>query len=128
MGLRELTNEATQSAPTAPRAVIAEDEPLLADELADQLAALWPELHIVARAMDGPSALHAIEQHAPELAFLDIQLPRLSGLDVARHIGSRCHVAFITSFDKYALDAFEAGAIDYVLKPITAARLLTTVQ
>lgn len=111
-----------------PRAVLAEDEPLLADELADQLAALWPQLSIVARAADGPAALHAIEAHSPDLAFLDIQLPRLSGIDVARHVGARCHVAFITAFDHYALDAFEAGAIDYVLKPVVAARLMTTVQ
>jgi DNA-binding LytR/AlgR family response regulator len=102
---------------TRPRAVLAEDEPLLADELAEQLAALWPELEIVARAEDGPSALRAIEQHAPDLAFLDIQMPRLSGLEVARHVSRRCVVAFITSYDHYAIDAFEAGAVDYVLKP-----------
>jgi DNA-binding LytR/AlgR family response regulator len=127
--MRELASEATDDrALRTPRAILAEDEPLLADELVDQLMPLWPELQFVARVVDGPAALNAIEQHAPDLAFLDIQLPRLSGLDVARHINGRCHVAFITSFDKYALDAFEAGAIDYVLKPVTAARLVTTVQ
>jgi len=113
---------------TPPRAVLAEDEPLLADALAEHLAALWPDLQIVARAEDGPSALRAIEQHAPDLAFLDIQLPRLSGLEVARHVSRRCVVAFITSYDQYALDAFEAGAVDYVLKPVDAGRLVTTVQ
>lgn len=109
-------------------AVLAEDEPLLADELADLLQRLWPQLEIVARVDDGVAALNAIETHAPDLAFLDIQMPLLNGIEVARQISVRCHLAFITSYDQYALDAFEAGAIDYVLKPPTAARLATTVQ
>ena len=113
---------------TAPVAILAEDEPLLADELEDMLRALWPELEIVARASDGAAALAAIEAHAPDLAFLDIHMPLLSGLEVARQIAGRCHVAFITSYDDYAIEAFEAGAIDYVLKPPTAARLATTIQ
>jgi DNA-binding LytR/AlgR family response regulator len=108
--------------------VIAEDEPLLADELTEHLAALWPALQIVARAGDGVAALHAVEIHAPDFAFLDIQMPRLTGLDVARQIAGRCHVVFITAFDQHALGAFEAGAIDYVMKPLELARLLTTVQ
>ena len=74
------------------------------------------------------AALNAIETHAPDLAFLDIHMPLLNGIEVARQIAGRCHVAFITSYDQYALEAFEAGAIDYVLKPPTAARLVTTVQ
>ena len=101
---------------------------MLADELVENLGALWPRLKIVARAADGVAALHAVEEHAPTIAFLDIHMPRLTGLDVARQISGRCHVAFITAFDQHALEAFEAGALDYVLKPITAARLLTTVQ
>jgi DNA-binding LytR/AlgR family response regulator len=109
-------------------AVLAEDEPLLADELVDLLHALWPQLQVVARATDGVAALHAIEEHAPDLVFLDIQMPLLSGLEVARRIGAGCHIVFITSYDTHALEAFEAGAIDYVLKPPTAARLLTTLQ
>jgi DNA-binding LytR/AlgR family response regulator len=109
-----------------PTAVLAEDEPLLADELAELLHTLWPQLQIVARATDGVAALHAIEEHAPDLVFLDIQMPLLSGLEVARRIGAGCHIVFITSFDTHALEAFEAGAIDYVLKPPAAARLLTT--
>jgi DNA-binding LytR/AlgR family response regulator len=111
-----------------PTAVLAEDEPLLADELQDLLAALWPELRVVSRAGDGVAALAAIEKHAPDLAFLDIHMPRLNGIEVARLIAGRCHVAFITSYDQYAIDAFETGALDYVLKPPTAARLATTVQ
>lgn len=112
--------------PNRPTAVLAEDEPLLADELAELLRTLWPQLEIVARVTDGVAALHAIEEHAPDLAFLDIRMPLLSGLDVARRLAGSCHVVFITSYDTHALEAFEAGAIDYVLKPPTADRLLTT--
>jgi DNA-binding LytR/AlgR family response regulator len=111
-----------------PTAVLAEDEPLLADELADLLRALWPELRIVERAADGVSALVAIESHRPDLAFLDIRMPLLSGIDVARQAAGRCHVVFITAYDEHAVEAFEAGAVDYVLKPPTAARLMATVQ
>jgi DNA-binding LytR/AlgR family response regulator len=113
---------------SAPTAVIAEDEPLLADELADMLRALWPQLEIVSRAADGVAALADIEMHAPDLAFLDVHMPLLNGIEVARQLAGRCHVAFITSYDQYAIDAFEAGAVDYVLKPPTAARLATSVQ
>jgi DNA-binding LytR/AlgR family response regulator len=114
-----------QSAPTM---VLAEDEPLLADELADLLHALWPQLKIVARVGDGVAALNAIEAHQPDVAFLDIHMPLLTGIEVARQIAGRCHVAFITSYDEHALEAFEAGAMDYVLKPPTPARLATTIQ
>lgn len=109
-------------------ALIAEDEPLLADELAEHLVALWPGLSIVARAEDGVAALHAVEVLAPDIAFLDIQMPRLTGLDVARQISGRCHVVFLTAFDEHALAAFEAGAIDYVMKPLALPRLVVTVQ
>ena len=112
----------------APTAVIAEDEPLLATELCNQLASLWPQLRIAGKATDGVSALHAIERFAPTIAFVDIHMPELSGLDLARQIAGRCHVVFITAFDQHALEAFEAGAIDYVLKPFTPVRLLTTIQ
>lgn len=89
---------------------------------------LWPQLKIVSRAGDGVAALAAVENLAPDLAFLDIRMPLINGIDVARRIAGRCHVAFITSYDEYAIDAFETGAIDYVLKPPTAARLSTTVE
>ena len=116
------------SANSVPTAVIAEDEPLLADELAELLHALWPQLKIVARVSDGVAALNAIETCHPDVAFLDIRMPLLTGIDVARQIAGRCHVAFITSYDEHAVEAFEAGAMDYVLKPPTAARLATTIQ
>ncbi|MEO6410721.1 MAG: LytTR family DNA-binding domain-containing protein [Burkholderiaceae bacterium] len=112
----------------SPSAVIAEDEPLLADELADLLQQLWPQLRVVARAGNGVEALDAIDAHAPDLALLDIHMPLLSGIEVGRRVAGRCHVAFITSHDEHAIEAFDAGAIDYVLKPPTLARLLTTVQ
>jgi DNA-binding LytR/AlgR family response regulator len=114
--------------PRAATALIAEDEPLLAEELAEHLAALWPQLRIVARLGDGVAALLAVEQHDPDIAFLDIQMPKLTGIEVARQIGTRCHVVFITAFDQHALPAFEAGAVDYVMKPLQLSRLATTVQ
>lgn len=112
----------------SPSAVLAEDEPLLADELREMLVALWPQLRIVAVEHDGAAALQAIETHAPDFAFLDIRMPRLSGLDIARRVSERCHVAFISAYDQHAIEAFEAGGVDYVLKPLSAARLLTTVE
>lgn len=122
------TSDRPATPPRAPTALIAEDEPLLADELAEHLAALWPQLAIVARVGDGVAALNAIEAHRPDIAFLDIQMPKLTGIEVARQISGRCHVAFITAFDQHALGAFEAGAIDYVMKPLALSRLVTTVQ
>ena len=112
---------------TAPRAVIAEDEPVLRAELRETLAKLWPELVICAEAEDGIQAVHALETHAPEILFLDIQMPGMSGLEVARKASGRCHVAFVTAYDKYAVAAFEEGAVDYVMKPFSPARLATTV-
>lgn len=117
-----------QKEPQRPTAIIAEDESLLADELAELLRALWPQLAIVARMRDGVAALNAIDEHRPDVAFLDIRMPLLTGIDVARQIAGRCHVVFITSYDEHAVEAFEAGAMDYILKPPTSARLTTTVQ
>ena len=128
LGPADVSRTSDLAAPTGPTAILAEDEPLLADELADLLKALWPHLRIVARAGDGVAALNAIDSHRPDIALLDIHMPLLSGIDVARRIAGRCHVAFITSYDQHALEAFEAGAIDYVLKPPTASRLMTTVE
>jgi DNA-binding LytR/AlgR family response regulator len=110
-----------------PRAIIAEDEPLLREELAELLGSLWPELEIVAQAGDGIQALHALETGAPDVLFLDIQMPGLTGLEVARQASGRCHVVFVTAYDQHTLAAFEQGAADYVLKPANPARLATTV-
>ena len=91
------------------------------------LGSLWPELDLVAKVEDGVAALSALERHSPDIAFLDIQMPRLTGLDVARQATHRCHVVFVTAYEEYAINAFEQGAADYVLKPFTASRLATTV-
>jgi len=111
-----------------PTALIAEDEELMRARLREALAAAWPELEIVAEVADGDAALAALEAHAPAVAFLDVRMPGMNGLDVAAEIGSRCHVVFITAYDHYALAAFEAGAADYLLKPVEAERLALTVE
>jgi DNA-binding LytR/AlgR family response regulator len=111
----------------SPRAILAEDEPLLREELAELLASLWPELEIAAQAADGIATLQALEKYAPDIVFLDINMPGLNGLEVARHASGRCHVVFVTAYDQHTLAAFEQGAADYVLKPVHAARLATTV-
>ena len=110
-----------------PRALIAEDEPRLREQLAERLAKLWPELELAAMVGDGIDAVQALDRHQPNILFLDIQMPGLNGLEVARYASNRCHVAFITAYDEYAVAAFEQGAVDYVLKPFTAARLAITV-
>lgn len=113
---------------TRPRALIAEDEPRLREQLEERLNSLWPELDVIAMVGEGIAALHALEHHQPDILLLDIQMPGLSGLEVARAASSRCHVAFITAYDAYAVAAFEQGAVDYVLKPFSTARLATTVS
>jgi len=108
-------------------AIIAEDEPLLRDELAEQLVKLWPEIDILGKPADGIDALRLIVMHKPDIAFLDIQMPGMTGLEVARQVAGRCHVVFVTAFDQYAIGAFEQGAVDYVMKPISVPRLATTI-
>jgi len=110
-----------------PSALIADDEDLPRAELRRMLAAAWPELVIVAECEHGPAAVEAIDEHAPDIAFLDIRMPGLSGLDVARAASGRCHTVFTTAYDSHAIAAFEAGAVDYLLKPIAADRLAQTV-
>ncbi|MGE5337767.1 MAG: LytR/AlgR family response regulator transcription factor [Gemmatimonadota bacterium] len=108
-------------------ALIAEDEPLLRAELAEHLAKLWPELVIAGSAADGVEALRLLTAHEPNVLFLDIQMPGMTGLEVARLAAGRCHVVFVTAFDQYAISAFEQGAIDYVMKPVGLQRLAATV-
>ncbi len=88
---------------------------------------LWPELRIVGKACDGLEALQLLDRLAPELLFLDIQMPGLTGLEVARQAAGRCHVVFVTAYDAHAVAAFEEGAVDYVLKPYSVERLALTV-
>jgi len=96
---------------------------MLRAQLRSRLAEAWPELSIVAEAENGEQALALIDEHKPDVAFLDIRMPVMSGLDVARVIGGRCHVVFVTAYDEYAVAAFDEGAVDYVLKPVTPERI-----
>lgn len=108
-------------------AMIAEDEPLLRTELRETLATLWPELVIVAEAGDGAEAVREMDRHHPAVVFLDIQMPGLSGLEIAERASGRAHVVFVTAFNEHAAAAFEQGALDYVVKPLSVARLAKTV-
>jgi len=110
-----------------PRAIIADDERLMREQLRSRLAEVWPELQIVAEARNGEEAVAAVAEHSPDLAFLDIRMPGMTGIEAARAIGAACHVVFITAYNEYAVDAFEQGAVDYVLKPAERERLEITV-
>ena len=116
----------TTLAPPA-TALIADDEPLLRELLQSRLAQAWPALQVVAQARNGPQAVELFEAHRPAICFLDIHMPGASGIDVARHIGRRSHLVFVTAHDQYALQAFEHGVLDYLVKPVTPARLQETV-
>jgi DNA-binding LytR/AlgR family response regulator len=110
------------------KALIVEDEVAMQAALHGHLRQLWPDLEIVGVAGDGETALHQFELHQPDIVFLDIQIPPPTGLEIARLICERCHVVFVTAFDEYALEAFDEGAADYILKPISLPRLVTTIQ
>jgi DNA-binding LytR/AlgR family response regulator len=109
-------------------ALVAEDEPLLQQELCESLATLWPELAIAGRACNGIEALRLLALHRPTVLFLDIQMPGLTGLDVAKQAAGRAHVVFVTAYDQHAIAAFDQGAVDYVMKPVSLPRLAATVQ
>ena len=111
--------------------IVAEDESLLRQALIDQLHAAWPELQVVAECEDGASAVEALAEHTPDIAFLDIRMPGLTGLEVATaaaHASPRTQIVFVTAYDQYAIDAFERGAIDYLLKPVQPERLAATIE
>lgn len=110
--------------------VIAEDEDLLRRALVDLLNQAWPDLQIVALAEDGGQALEAIALHRPDVAFLDIRMPGLTGMEVAAasaDLSPATQVVFVTAYDQYAVDAFEKGAVDYLLKPVNPERLTATI-
>lgn len=109
-------------------AIVAEDEETLRGELVEQLGRLWPELSIVGEAADGVQALRLIEQHRPDVVFLDIQMPGVTGLEVGRQVAGHSHVVFLTAYDQHAVAAFDQGAVDYVLKPLATARLFTAIS
>ena len=113
------------------RAVIADDEALMREQLRARLAEAWPELEIVAEARNGVEAVERIAAERPDVAFLDIRMPGMTGIEAAREIATLEHVpeiVFVTAYDQYAVGAFEQGAIDYVLKPAERERLALTVQ
>jgi len=121
------------------RALIADDERLMREQLRTRLSEVWPELEIVAEAKNGQEAVALTEQHHPDIVFLDIRMPGLTGVDAARQIAQLptfeeaqgwpgCEIVFITAYDQYAVQAFEQGVVDYVLKPAERERLMVTVQ
>ncbi|MBZ8141698.1 DNA-binding response regulator [Rubrivivax gelatinosus] len=127
-------------APTPVRAVIADDERLMREQLRARLAEVWPELEVVAEARNGLEAVELVEQHRPDVVFLDIRMPGLTGVDAARRIAQLApaeggeddellpEIVFITAYDQYAVEAFEQGVVDYVLKPAERERLQLTVE
>ena len=112
----------------APSALIADDEPLLRQSLRSHLARLWPELAIVAEARNGREAVELFDVHLPQVVFLDVHMPGLNGIEAGRSIARRAQVVFVTAYEQYAVQAFEQGAIDYLVKPVDPARLADTVQ
>jgi len=110
-----------------PTALIADDEPLLREALAGQLAEVWPELDLVAQARNGREAIELFEARRPDVCFLDVHMPGLSGVETAHRIGGRAHLVFVTAYDHYAVEAFAQGVLDYLVKPVEPARLAETV-
>lgn len=109
-------------------ALIADDEPLLRERLRSVLARAWPGLTVVAEARNGREAVELFDEHAPQVAFLDVHMPGMNGIEAARAIARRAQLVFVTAYEQYAVQAFEQGAIDYLVKPFDEARLADTVQ
>ncbi|MGH8249823.1 MAG: LytR/AlgR family response regulator transcription factor [Steroidobacteraceae bacterium] len=110
-----------------PTALVADDEPLLREALARQLALAWPELAVVAKARNGREAIELFDARQPDVCFLDVHMPGVSGIEAARHIGRRAHLVFVTAYDQYAVQAFAEGVLDYLVKPVETERLAETV-
>lgn len=110
------------------RVLIAEDEAAQREQLAELIQNLWPEARLVAVCADGDAALSALERERPHVLFLDIRMPGASGLDVARAASARAHVVLTTAYEEYAIQAFEAGAVDYLVKPVTNERLAASIE
>lgn len=109
-------------------ALIADDEAPMREQLHARLLEVWPDIEVVALAANGVEAVEMATRHQPQIAFLDIRMPGMGGIEAARQLYDRCHIVFATAYDQYAVDAFEHGAIDYLLKPVTAERLATTCE
>jgi DNA-binding LytR/AlgR family response regulator len=112
---------------TKATALVADDEPLLREQLVRMLAAAWPQLQVVAQARNGREAIDLFDEHHPHICFLDVQMPGKTGVEAAQHIGRRAQLVFVTAFDQYAVQAFAQGALDYLVKPVEPARLAETV-
>ncbi len=110
-----------------PTALVADDEPLLRDVMVRMLAQAWPELQVIALARNGREAVEMFEEQRPDICFLDVHMPGLSGVEAAHQIGRRAHLVFVTAYDQYAVQAFAEGALDYLVKPVEATRLNDTV-
>jgi len=134
-----MNNDSPNRPGVGPRAVLADDERLMRDQLRARLAEAWPELQVVAEARNGLEAVALVEQHRPDVVFLDIRMPGLTGVDAARQIAQMAprdghdddelpEIVFITAYDQYAVEAFEQGVADYVLKPAERERLQLTVE
>ena len=116
------------NATAAPTAVIADDERLMREQIAAQLREAWPELLVVGEAVNGREAVALVQSLAPDVVFLDIRMPEMVGIAAAKAIGGRAHVVFVTAYDQYAIDAFEQGAVDYLLKPAEPERVALTCE
>jgi DNA-binding LytR/AlgR family response regulator len=110
-----------------PTALIADDEPLLRDALRRMLAQAWPQLEVVAQARNGREAIDEFDAQRPDVCFLDVHMPGVTGIEAARHIGRRAHLVFVTAYDQYAVQAFAQGVLDYLVKPVEPSRLAETV-
>ena len=111
-----------------PTAIIADDERLMRDLLRTRLAQVWPDLQILGEAKNGDEAVQLVGELKPDLTFLDIRMPGKTGMEAARDIGQASQIVFVTAYDQYAVEAFERGAIDYVLKPPEPERLKITIE
>jgi DNA-binding LytR/AlgR family response regulator len=115
------------SGSAAPTALIADDEPLLRERLRSHLERLWPALRIVGEARNGREAIELFDERQPQIVFLDVHMPGMNGIDVARSVARRAEVVFVTAYEQYAVQAFEQGALDYLVKPFNEERLADTV-
>ena len=113
---------------SSPTALIADDEPLLRERLRAHLARLWPELTVVAEARNGREAVELFDTHLPQVVFLDVHMPGLNGIEAARSVARRAQIVFVTAYEQYAVQAFEQGALDYLVKPFDDERLADTVR
>ena len=111
-----------------PTAVIADDERLMREQIAARLKEAWPELEIVGEAANGREAVALVRAREPDIVFLDIRMPEMDGIEAARALAGQAHVVFVTAYDEYAVNAFEQGAVDYLLKPADPERVATTCQ